>query len=59
MQNLVDFETILTERLKDPERKKGVEIETKKVKLELLINDILQETGNEEYCVSLVEVENY
>ena len=59
MENLVDFEELLTEELKNPEAKKMFEIEKEKMKLELKINEILRQTGNGKYCVSLIEEENY
>jgi len=59
MQNLVDFEKILTEELKNPDARRMYEVEAKKTQLELKINDVLRDTGNGEYCVSLVELENY
>jgi len=58
IQNLPDFQTILTARLKDdPEAQENFNMECRKAHLEVIVNEILCKTGNEKFCVSLVEVD--
>ena len=56
---LVDFRTQLEERLKDPEVRKNFENETYKVNLQVMINDLLQQAGNEKYCVEVLDIDEY
>jgi len=55
----VDFQERLNERLKDPKIKESFEQERHKVRLELMINELLEQTGNGKYCVGLVNVNDY
>jgi hypothetical protein len=59
MQNLVAFETLLEKDLKDPAFKKSFEKEKQIARLELKINDILRKTGNENYCVEVMDIDDY
>ena len=59
MPQLVDFEKQLEEQLRDPEFKKGFENETYKVDLQVMINNLLQDTGNEKYCVEVMDIDDY
>ena len=55
----VDFEQYLAKRLEDPKLKKGFEEEFNKVKLQVMINDLLQDTGHGEYCVEVMGIDEY
>ena len=59
MPQLVDFQTRLEERLKNPEIRKNFENEIYKVDLQVMINDLLQDTGNEKYCVEVMDIDDY
>ena len=59
MPQLVDFRAQLEERLKNPEYREGFEFEKYKVNLQVLINDLLQETGNEKLCVEVMDIDDY
>jgi hypothetical protein len=55
----VDFRERLAEQLKDPEIRKGFEIERHKVRLEAMLNTLLRETGNENFCVEVMDIDEY
>jgi len=49
----MDFQKYLEERLKNPETKKGIELELNKIILEDMINNLLQDTGHGKYTVEV------
>ena len=59
MPTLVDFQEYLQEQLKDPERRKSFELAKEKVNLQLILNDLLQEVGYKNYCVEVMEMDEY
>ena len=59
MATLVDFQEYLDEQLKDPEFKKGFEIEKEKINLEEIVNGFLQKAGYEKYCVEVMDIDDY
>ena len=59
MQNLVDFETQLEKDLQDPDFKKSFEKEKQMARLQMKINNLLQKTGNENYCVEVMDINDY
>ena len=59
MPQLVDFQTQLEEQLKDPEFKKKFEEGRGMVRLQVMINDLLQKTGYEKYCVEVMDIDDY
>jgi hypothetical protein len=59
MPSLVDFQEYLQEQLKDPERRKNFELAKEKVNLQLIFNDLLQEVGYKNYCVEVMEMDDY
>jgi homospermidine synthase len=59
MPTLVDYRELLNERLKDPEIRKSFENETNKTNLQVMLNDLLQDTGNDKYCVEVMDIDEY
>jgi hypothetical protein len=59
MPTLVDFQEYLTEQLKNPDFRDGLELEERKVNLQVLINDVLQKTGNETFRVEVLGMDEY
>jgi len=55
----VDFRKYLNEKLQDPVYKKEYEVERKKACLQVMINDLLQDTGHGEYCVEVMGIDEY
>jgi len=53
------FQERLNERLRNPEVRKRFEGVKHKVRLGFMLNELLQETGNEEYCVEIMGIDEY
>jgi len=59
MPTLVDFNEYLEKQLKDPERRKSFELAKEKVNLQIIFNDLLQEVGYKNYCVEVMDIDEY
>ena len=59
MPTLVDFQTQLEKQLQDPEFKMRFEDGKKMVRLQVMINDLLQKMGYEKYCVEVMDIDDY
>ncbi|MCL2039179.1 MAG: hypothetical protein FWG85_01975 [Bacteroidetes bacterium] len=59
MPTLIDFQEYLAKQLTDPNFKSGFEVEEHKVNLQVLINEVLQKTGNEAFCVEVMDIDDY
>jgi len=56
----VDFNEYLNEQLKDPEFAKGMERASKKLKLELELNELLRKRGqNNMFFVEVKDIDDY
>jgi hypothetical protein len=55
----ISFWERLNENLKNPDYKQGFEKAKEKVNLQVMINNLLQDTGHSEYCVEVMNVDDY
>ena len=55
----VDFNEYLNEKLKDPKFKKGFARADRKLKLELELNELLQQRGIKEFFVEVKNMSDY
>ena len=53
----LSFRERLDEKLKDPETRERFTVERHKLRLEAMVNDLLRETGNEKYCVEIMDID--
>ena len=60
IQNCINFENLVNEKLKDPGFKEGLERADKKLKLELEFNELLRKKGYEDiFFIEVKDMDDY